>query len=115
MAAISAVSLHTQFPVVPQPRLVKAAHEFEAQLMKELLSPMTHAASMEDDSDSGCAGAMADFASEALGQALSARGGLGIATSIIRKLSLNETDSRSASDPGRDKPDSTRSAGLGLK
>jgi HAMP domain-containing protein len=34
--AVLSVSLQT-----PQPRLVRAAHEFEAQMMKELLKPMT--------------------------------------------------------------------------
>jgi Rod binding domain-containing protein len=91
----------------PSPRLVKAAHEFEAQMMKELLAPMTGADSESDplagdgddsgasDGSSGLAlgsgagsgGALAEFASEALGQALSQRGGFGIADSIIHELS----------------------------
>ncbi len=38
------------------PRLVKAAHEFEAQMMKELLKPMTESRSFTgDDEDSGSA------------------------------------------------------------
>ncbi len=77
---------------VPQPRLVRAAHEFEAQMMKELLKPMTgkDALSGEDEEagdDTGSNGSLADFASEALGQALSLRGGFGIADSIIHELS----------------------------
>jgi Rod binding domain-containing protein len=89
-------------PSAPSPKLVKAAHEFEAQMMKELLAPMTGAdpdadplLSDGDDGDSGLAlgsgsgsgGALAGFASEALGQALSERGGFGIADKIIRELS----------------------------
>lgn len=115
MSAISAVSAAAQVSAVPQPRLVKAAHEFEAQLMKELLSPMTHAAGMDDDSDAGSEGALADFASGALGQALSAHGGLGIATGIIRSLSRNETGFQAASDPGKEERHSARPAGVGLK
>ncbi len=82
----------------PSPKLVNAAHEFEAQMMKELLAPMTGADPLfgadDDASDSGLAlgsgsgagGALADFASETLGQALSERGGFGIADKIIREL-----------------------------
>ncbi len=71
----------------PQPRLVKAAHEFEAMMMQELLKPMTGGDATDGDDDSGSAGALGQFASEALGQALSAGGGFGIADEIIRSLS----------------------------
>ncbi|MDR3725798.1 MAG: hypothetical protein P4K86_02025 [Terracidiphilus sp.] len=70
----------------PQPRLVKAAHEFEAQMMKELMKPMTGGNSLtgeEDDSGS----ALGEFASEALGRALSEQGGFGIANRIVKDLS----------------------------
>ncbi len=74
------------------PRLVKAAHEFEAQMMKELLNPMTgkDALTGEDEEDGGDAntnGALGEFASEALGQALSRQGGFGIANRIVQDLS----------------------------
>jgi Rod binding domain-containing protein len=75
------------------PRLVRAAHEFEGMMMKELLAPMTKGDALTGDDgdggdlDSGSAGTLGQFASEALGQALSARGGLGIANLIIRQLS----------------------------
>jgi len=76
----------------PSPRLVRAAHEFEGQMMKELLKPMTNGdalAGTEEDSDSGAGsgGALGEFASEALGQSLSERGGFGIADRIIHDLS----------------------------
>lgn len=76
----------------PQPRLVRAAHEFEAQMMKELMKPMTTASSLtgeDDDSGagSGSAGALGEFASEALARALSDHGGFGITDSIIKELS----------------------------
>jgi Rod binding domain-containing protein len=75
---------------------VRAAHEFEAQMMKELLKPMTAGGSLtgEDDgadadlsSGSGSGSALSEFASEALGKALSERGGFGIADRIVRDLS----------------------------
>jgi len=74
----------------PQPRLVHAAHEFEAQMMQELLKPMTRTNGLDgedDDSATGSGGALGQFASEALGRALSEQGGFGIATSIIGQLS----------------------------
>ena len=74
----------------PQPRLVHAAHEFEAQMMQELLKPMTRTNGLDgedDDSATGSGGALGQFASEALGRALSERGGFGIANSIIGQLS----------------------------
>ncbi len=74
----------------PQPKLVHAAHEFEAQMMQELLKPMTRTNGLDgedDDSATGSGGALGQFASEALGRALSERGGFGIANSIIGQLS----------------------------
>ena len=76
----------------PSPRLVRAAHEFEGQIMKELLKPMTNGDALTgagDDSDSGAGsgGALSEFAAEALGQGLSERGGFGIANRIIQELS----------------------------
>jgi Rod binding domain-containing protein len=77
----------------PQPRLERAAHEFEGQMMKELLKPMTGGDALtgaeDGDSDSGAGseGALGEFASEALGQALSQRGGFGIAAKIVKELS----------------------------
>jgi Rod binding domain-containing protein len=76
---------------VSQMRLVSAAHEFEAQMMKELLKPMTSKDGLSGDEDedaiSGSTGALGEFASEALGRALSEHGGLGIANSIVKGLS----------------------------
>jgi Rod binding domain-containing protein len=74
----------------PSPRLVRAAHEFEGQMMKELLKPMTNGDALtgtDADEDAGAGGALGEFASEALGQSLSERGGLGIANRIIQELS----------------------------
>jgi Rod binding domain-containing protein len=79
-----------------QPRLVKAAHEFEAQLMQELMKPLTRGGAPGDengDKDSedggglGSAGALGEFASEAMARAVSEQGGFGIANRIIAQLS----------------------------
>ncbi|HUV68400.1 MAG TPA: hypothetical protein VMW15_01975 [Terracidiphilus sp.] len=93
MQAIAAMAAaNTTAAGVPQPRLVRAAHEFEAQMMQELLKPLTGNDALtgeEDDwgGDGGSNGALGQFASEALGQALSQSGGFGIANSIVRELS----------------------------
>ena len=77
---------------MPSPRLVRAAHEFEGQMMKELLQPLTSddpltGASDASDSGIGSGGTLSEFASESLGQALSRRGGFGIADRVIQSLS----------------------------
>ncbi len=70
------------------PRLVRAAHEFEAQMMKELLKPLNASGGWNADSDdSESSGSLGEFASEALGNAISQQGGLGIANSILQHFS----------------------------
>lgn len=85
---------------VPQARLVSAAHEFEAQMMKELLKPLTSVDGMTsdngEDSPLGSEGALGEFASEALGRSLSEHGGLGVADGIIGSLSQHGNRSQSA-------------------
>lgn len=93
MASISTITAATTAAsttaTTPQPRLVKAAHEFEAQMMKEMLKPMTDSDGLTgEDNSSGSASssALTEFASETLGRALSDRGGFGIANKIISDL-----------------------------
>jgi Rod binding domain-containing protein len=80
----------------PQPRLVRAAPEFEAQMMKELMKPLAGGEADEDgDEASGATGALGQFAAESLGKALSEHGGLGIANSIVGSFSHRGTGSGS--------------------
>jgi Rod binding domain-containing protein len=102
-ATVAATAAASTAAASPQPRLVHAAHEFEAQMMQELLKPLSSGAGLgseDGDSDSGSNGALGEFASEALGRALSEHGGFGIATSIIRELSAkgNKTVPGQATD-----------------
>jgi Rod binding domain-containing protein len=65
-------------------------------MMKELLKPMTGGNSPagedgDEDEGTGSGGVLGQFASEALGQALSERGGFGIADRIVRELSKSES------------------------
>jgi flagellar protein FlgJ len=81
-----AVATNTAKPATP--RLVLAAQEFEAQMMKELMKPMTSLnASQDGESEGGATGAVGEFAAEALAQAISRHGGFGVADRIIRSLS----------------------------
>jgi Rod binding domain-containing protein len=101
MNAIGAISGPRPAAAIPQPRLVQAAHEFEAQLMKELLKPLMAGAKMDgNESDAGSGGVLGDFATEALGQSLSRQGGLGIAASILRSVSQNEDSSLNSPHTG---------------
>ncbi len=80
----------TQTGTAPEPRLVRAAHEFEGQMMQELMKPMTNGEALwgEDaDGDAGSSEALGEFASETLAQALSRQGGFGIADRIVKDLS----------------------------
>lgn len=89
--AATTAAAGTAISSAPQPRLVRAAHEFEAQMMKELMKPLNQGDSLtgtdKDGDDSNSGGALGEFASEALGRALSNGGGFGIATSIVKHLS----------------------------
>jgi Rod binding domain-containing protein len=92
MTTVSTIAAGTASTNTPQPRLVKAAHEFEAQMMQELMKPLTRGSSLtgEDDESSdgsGSNGALGEFATEALGRALSEQGGFGIAKSVLKDLS----------------------------
>ena len=70
-----------------QPRVVAAAREFEAQMMKELLRPLTASTMPGGEAEStGSNTALQDFATEALGRALSAQGGLGISGRLLQAL-----------------------------
>ena len=116
MNVLETVAAQNHSTAVPQARLVRAAHEFEAQLMKELLKPMTRTTSLDGDGgDQGSGGALADFATEALGQALSSRGGLGIATNILHSLSRSGKDSQASSNVGAETRVSSTAGAAGFK
>ena len=72
----------------PQPRVAKAAQEFEASLMKELLRPLQQQEGLfggEKEND-GSNDALSSFASDALAGAISSHGGFGIARRIVEHL-----------------------------
>ena len=76
----------------PQPRLVKAAHEFEAAMMKELMAPLEPSHDpLGGETEDSSSSALGSFAGEALGNAISEHGGFGIAKSIIHQLAGNHS------------------------
>jgi len=98
LAIHSAMQLSGNAQSASNPKLVNAAHEFEAQLMKELMKPLTSGAAPGDDgddedTDTGSTGALGEFASEALARALSEQGGFGIADKILGQLAQREATS----------------------
>jgi Rod binding domain-containing protein len=97
IAATAGAARDTQ--ATPQPRLVRAAHEFEAQMMKELLKPLSSGSGLTGE-DEGSGSALGEFASEALGRALSEGGGLGIANSVVHDLSRSGIRPESAQVTG---------------
>jgi Rod binding domain-containing protein len=74
-------------PLSPSPKLVNAAHEFEASLMKELMAPLLPGHDLSGEDEEGSASALGEFAGEALAKAISEHGGFGIASGILRQLS----------------------------
>lgn len=71
------------------PKLVSAAHEFEASLMKEFLKPLqqdglfSEDGNRADDAAGGSAGTLLSYGSEAMAKAISEDGGFGIAQKIL--------------------------------
>ncbi|KAA6464729.1 hypothetical protein DYQ86_01845 [Acidobacteria bacterium AB60] len=91
-------------PAAPEPRLVAAAHEFEAQLLKELLKPLTR--SEDEEGGEGSTNALGEYASEALGTALSRQGGFGIANRLLTQIpaAASQSGNRTGSAPVTAKP-----------
>jgi Rod binding domain-containing protein len=109
MQMITAVPVVAEAVCPASPRLVRAAHEFEAQMMKELLRPITQ--QDEGGNETGYGGALSEFAGEALAQSLSRAGGIGMGNRIMASLSRTETDCGSGSVAGKH----AHGAGVALK
>lgn len=94
------------------PQLKAAAHEFEASLMQVLLKPLQQDPLFAPDNSGdgglsgldaglyggdGSAGALMSFGSEQLADAISKRGGFGIATMILNHFRTQEKEESIAS------------------
>jgi len=70
----------------PSPKLVKAAHEFEAMLLQSWLEKMNQSFVGESGSLDPAHDTVSGLGTQAIAQALSAKGGIGIAKMILRQL-----------------------------
>ena len=71
---------------VSRAKLIDVAHQFEASLMRELMTPFkekTTAMDGEDGDQDGDSDAITSFAADALAKSISAQGGFGIARTIL--------------------------------
>jgi Rod binding domain-containing protein len=102
---------------VPSPQLAHAAHEFEAQMMKEMLKPMTSAGNLNGDEadEDGSMGALGEYGTEALGMAISNQGGFGIARGILRDLSRSGNHPAASAVTGNDHDNTVSDPQIGLK
>ncbi len=105
----------TQAPVVASPRLQKAAQEFEANFLQELLKPLKQdplfaggdglgGGDSADGEMSGSLGTVDSLGTQALADALAKAGGLGIAKHILAQMApveaANEAKANEASGKG---------------
>ena len=100
LAGAASVDRSAEVRMPSEPRLVRAAHQFEAMMMKELLAPMSRGSALFDDSEGEQTGVLGEFASESLAGALSSSGGLGLADRIVHALSRSGNSPASATVTG---------------
>jgi Rod binding domain-containing protein len=74
----------------PSPKLVKAAHEFEAILLQNWLEKMNHSFPGDNSSLDAAHDTVSSLGTQAIATALAARGGIGIAKMILRQLAGKE-------------------------
>jgi Rod binding domain-containing protein len=99
MVALTPVLLRTG-ETSPRERMVKAAQEFEAQLLSTLLAPLEQSFSAVPGAEAGADDYRA-MGIQALAGALSGSGGIGIADLLVRQLVRTEVSGRSSgADPG---------------
>jgi len=70
----------------PSPKLVKAAHEFESILLQSLMEKMNKSFLGTAESQDPAHDTVSSLGTQAIATALSARGGIGIASMILRQL-----------------------------
>ncbi len=71
----------------PSSRLAKAAHEFESMLLTTLMTAMKGGLGSDSDSQDAAHDTVNGLGTQAMAEALSAKGGLGIASLVLRQLS----------------------------
>ena len=69
-------------------KLKEGAKQFEAMMLQEMLKPLQFGGGIDegDEPASGAADTVRGFATEAVGKALAASGGFGLAKQIVRQV-----------------------------
>jgi Rod binding domain-containing protein len=88
---VSAISGQTSVPAannaaMPSSKLVKAAHEFESILLQSWMEKMNKSFLGAEESQDPAHDTVSSLGTQAIATALSARGGIGIASMILRQL-----------------------------
>jgi peptidoglycan hydrolase FlgJ len=84
--AITSTPQPTTAETQRQARLTNAAHQFEATFLQELLKPL-----QSSDNSDGAADTLQSYGTEALAQAISSRGGLGIARQVMQQITRSDS------------------------
>lgn len=74
-------------------KLTSAAQSFEAMMLDQMLKPLHFGAGIEDGaeaSEGGAADTIKGIATDALGKALAASGGVGIARKIVKEVAAEQ-------------------------
>ena len=86
-ASLSGASLSAAPSLSSSPSGIRhAAEQFEALFVGQLLHSVRESAADDSDDDSGTNSTILELAEEQMAQALSARGGLGMATMVMKGL-----------------------------
>jgi flagellar protein FlgJ len=85
-AASAASSSGTSSPASSSSGIRHAAEQFEALFVGQLLHSVRESSADDSDDDSGTNSTFLELAEEQMAQALSARGGLGMATMVMKEL-----------------------------
>ena len=101
--ALGSATTQTQQSFSPQEqKLHKAAAEFESQLLSSLWKSMKHSfASDDQDSSDPARQSLEDWGIDAMSNAVSSAGGMGIGNLIIKELEQKMVNSQNGKSPVR--------------
>jgi len=94
-----AVSPGERLGLSPPDKLAKSAREFEAILLEEWLEKMNQSFVGPEASQDPAHDTISSLGSQAIATALAARGGIGIASMILRQLGRRSTPESKTDDP----------------
>ena len=96
LRSAQAEPVHASAATTPDAKLAKltrAAQSFEAMMLNEMLKPLHFGAGVADGAEESAGGAsdtIKGMATDALGKALAASGGVGIARKIVKQVTAEE-------------------------